>query len=136
MRGDVALGGNFGFELDPDRLTEEELSEIKKMIARVKAVRHLTREGTFWRLLSPYGGSSAAWSFVSEDRKDVLLCVYMILSVPNTPPLRVRLHGLLPDSWYETEDGRRFSGAALMYQGITVFLQGDFSSEVIHLKSL
>ncbi len=136
MRGDVALGGNFGFELDPDRLTEEELSEIKKMIARVKAVRHLTREGTFWRLLSPYGGSSAAWSFVSEDRKDVLLCVYMILSVPNTPPLRVRLHGLLPDSWYETEDGRRFSGAALMYQGITVFLQGDFSSEVFHLKSL
>ncbi len=135
MRGDVALSGNFGFELDPAKLSEEELDEAKRMISRVKRLRNLTREGTFWRLISPFETRHAAWSFVSEDRREVLLCVYQTLSVPNTAPLRVPLMGLLPDAWYETEDGRRFFGAALMYQGITMSLRGDFSSSVLLLKA-
>ena len=136
MRGDVALGGNFGFELDPDRMLPEELEEAKQMVSCVKALRDLTRQGTFWRLLSPFDGPTTAWAFVSEDRKEILLCAYRTLSVPNTAPVRVRLRGLLPDAWYETEDGRRYSGAALLYQGITLPLKGDFSSFVLVLKSV
>ena len=136
MRGDVALGGNFGFELDPGRLSPEELEEAREMVSRVKSLRDLTRRGVFWRLLSPFDGPQTAWSFVSEDRRQALLCVYSTLAVPNTAPLRVRLRGLDPDAWYETEDGRRFLGAVLMYQGLTVFLRGDFASSVLLLKAL
>ena len=136
MRGDVALGGNFGFELDPGKLPPEELEEAKRMVERVKSLRDLTRTGTFWRLLSPFDGQVTAWAFVSPDRREVLLCAFRVLSVPNTAPERIRLRGLDPDAVYETEDGRRFDGAALMYQGITLPLRGDFSSETIVLKSV
>ena len=135
MRGDVALGGNFGFELDPCKLTQEEAEEAKRMIARVKSLRDLTRRGTFWRLLSPFEGQKTAWAFVSEDRTNVILCVYCALSVPNSAPLRVRLRGLDPAVWYKAEDGRRFFGATLMHQGLTVPLKGDFSSEIILLNA-
>ena len=135
MRGDVALGGNFGFELDPGKLLPEELEEAKQMVARVKSLRDLTRQGTFWRLLSPFEGQVTAWSFVSENRKEVLLCAYSALSVPNSAPTRVCLHGLIPEAGYKTEDGRLFSGAALMYHGITLPLRGDFSSTVLLLKA-
>ena len=135
MRGDVALGGNFGFELDPGKLLPEELEEAKQMVSRVKSLRDLTRRGTFWRLLSPFEGQVTAWSFVSENRKEVLLCAYSALSVPNSAPTRVCLHGLIPEAGYKTEDGRLFSGAALMYHGITLPLRGDFSSIVLLLKA-
>jgi len=134
MRCGVALAGNFGFELDLAKLSEGELQEAKEAVQRVKALRDLTREGTFWRLLSPFEGRYTAWAFVSEDKSEVLLCAYQALSVPNTAPVRIRLRGLLPDAWYTAEDGRRFHGSALMQQGITVFLQGDFTGSVLLLK--
>ena len=136
MRGDVALSGNFGLELDPGKLPPEEMEQAKQIVARAKSVRDLTRTGTFWRLLSPFEGPVAAWAFVSEDRKETLLCAFSVLSVPNTAPVRVRLRGLLPDAWYETEDGCRFSGAALLYQGFTLPLRGDFDSCVLLLKAV
>lgn len=135
MRGNVALGGNFGFELDPGKLPQEELEEAKAIVCRVKQLRNLTREGTFWRLLSPFDGPVTAWAFVSEDLRTVLLCAYSVLSVPNSAPVRVRLRGILPDVVYRTEDGLRFSGAALLYQGITLPLRGDFDSFVCLLKA-
>src|SRR5699024_10114595 len=36
MRGDVAMFGTFGYELDPTQLTDEEKEEIKKQVAFVK----------------------------------------------------------------------------------------------------
>ena len=146
MRGEVALSGNFGFELDMAALSEEELKEAADLVRRVKEIRDLTRTGTFWRLLSPFEGPYTAWEFVSEDRKEALLCVYRTLSVPNMPPLRVRLRGLdggavyriVEDSAAEgsgMENGAGLSGAAMMNRGLTMFLRGDFSSRVIRLKA-
>ncbi len=134
LRGDVALAGNFGFELDLTKMSAAELAEASDMIRRVKRFRDLTRNGTFWRLLSPFSGNYAAWAFVSEDRKEALLCAYRILSVPNTPPLRLRLRGLLPDAWYSDENGTAYHGSVLMHHGLTIALNGDFSSAVIYLK--
>ena len=136
MRRDVALAGNFGFELDPGRLTPSELEEAARAVAQVRDLRELTRTGTFWRLLSPFEGPAAAWAFVSEDQREVLLCVYIALAVPNTAPVRLRLRGLLPDAWYEAADGRRYSGAALLHQGLTLTFRGDFDSLVLRLKAI
>ena len=135
MRGDVALAGNFGFELDLTQMSPEELSEAAELVARVKAFRDLTRTGTFWRLLSPFEGRETSWAFVSGDRKKVLFCAYRTLSVPNSPPLRVRLRGLDPEAWYKTEDGAVYHGSVLMNHGLTVPLKGDFSSFVLFLEA-
>jgi alpha-galactosidase len=136
MRGDVALSGNFGFELDLAALDPTQLEEAKAIVSRVKSLRDLTLKGTFWRLLSPFERMHTAWSFVSEDQRQVLLCVFQVLCVPNTAPLRIRLRGLQPDAWYETEDGRRYLGAALMYQGLFCPLHGDYDSSVLLLRRI
>ncbi len=135
MRGDVALAGNFGFELDLTQMSPEDLTEAAALVSRVKSLRDLTRTGTFWRLLSPFEGTETAWAFVSADRKEVLFCAYRTLSVPHYPPLRVRLRGLDPGVWYKTEDGAAYHGSVLMNHGLTVPLKGDFTSFILHLKA-
>ena len=136
-RGEVAMAGNFGFELDLAKLSEEDLAEAADLVRRVKEVRDLTRTGTFWRLLSPFEGMQAAWAFVSEDRRDVMFCVYQALSAPNSSPLRVRLAGLDPSlSYRNEEDGTVFHGTALMNAGLSVRLSGDFSSKVFRFSAV
>src|SRR5690606_8887033 len=53
-RGHVALSGNFGYELDLTKFTEEEKEVVKAQIALYKDVRHLVQFGDFYRLLSPF----------------------------------------------------------------------------------
>ncbi len=136
-RGEVAMGGNFGFELDLAKLSPQDLVEAADLVRRVKEIRDLTRTGTFWRLLSPFDGMYTAWSFVSEDQRNVLLCTYRSLSSPNSSPLRLRLSGLNPSLCYKNEeDGTIYHGSALMNAGLTVCLDGDFSSRVFRFSAL
>lgn len=136
-RGEVALAGNFGFELDLARLSDEDLAEAAELVRRVKEIRDLTRTGTFWRLLSPFDGMYTSWAFVSEDRHDVLLCVYRVLSSPNSSPIRIRLAGLDPSLSYENkEDGTVIHGTALMNVGLPVRLNSDFSSKVFRFSAV
>jgi len=130
-RCDVAIGGNFGFELDLTALSAEDLDVAKRMVRRVNQLRGLTQTGKFTRLISPEKHEYAAWQFTDEEKSQALLCVYRILSVANTAPIRIRMYHLNPDALYHAEDGRVFSGAELMYQGMTVTLTGDFSSQTI-----
>ena len=135
MRGDVALcGGGFGFELDVTSLTDGEKQEARAVIARAKQLRSLVQQGIFSRLLSPFEGQYASWQFVREDGQQALLCVYRILSVPNLPPVRVKMTGLDPDAYYRDENGKLYSGAVLMYRGIGIQIPGDFGSCVMLLE--
>lgn len=134
MRGDVAMGGNFGFELDLSRLSDADTQTARKLVEQVKAIRTLTQKGEFSRLLSPYEGQYVAWQFLSDDRTEALLCSYRILCKPNTPPIRVRMTGLDPQATYVDDAGNAYSGAALMYKGMWTDLKGDFSSHIVHLK--
>ena len=137
MRGDVALcGGSFGLELDVTSMSPEEKEEARAVICRAKQFRELVRLGTFSRLLSPFEGQLTAWQFASPDGKQILLCVYRVLSVPNTPPVRVRMTGLDPAAVYRDEEGRRYSGAALMYRGFSAAIPGDFGSLVVPLEKV
>ena len=136
MRGDVALGGNFGFELDLSRQTEEDLIEARRMIEDVKRLRGTLQQGEFTRLESPLEGNFAAWQFVSPDRQDVILCAYQRLAQPNPFSHRIFLHGLCPDAAYlDTQTGRRYSGAALMNVGFPLpYLRGDFVSWIFEFR--
>ena len=135
MRGDVALSGNFGFELDLTKMTPEEVEMSRSLVDQAKSVRDLTRTGTFWRLLSPFEGQETAWAFVSEDQQDVLLCVFRVLSVPNSAPLRIHLRGLRSDWIYRLENGAEYHGSFLMNHGLTVSLCGDFSSRIFRFHA-
>ncbi len=99
-RGNVAMTGAFGYELDLNRLSEEELMEVRRQVLFYKQNRKLLLQGTFYRLLSPFEGNFAAWEVVEHDRSRALVTVSRILSEINGPYRRLPLLGLDPDRKY------------------------------------
>ena len=129
MRGDVAVGGNFGYELDLSAQTAADMEEIRRQVKLVKRIRETTQRGVFTRLLSPFDGNVTAWQFADENR--IVLCVYRVMSKPNPAPVRIRLRGV-PDGIYQTEDGDTVTASALMNAGVCPdFPREDFASCVM-----
>ena len=138
MRGDVALSGNFGYELDLAKLSDADIETAKKHVSLVKKIRSTLQKGDFLRLESPYDGNFCAWEFISEDRREVLFMGYTILRRANAITKRWHLTGLEPMAMYrETTSGMVFSGSALMNAGL-IFPEGetDFTSVLAHFERL
>jgi len=130
-RCNVAMGGNFGFELDLSKQTEEDLATAKKAVSMVKELRGTMQQGVYTRLLNPFENEGrAAWQFADESR--VIVCIYNQRNQPNAQPHRVKLAGLRPDAIYEDrEHGICASGAALMQMGLIMpTAWGDHTSWV------
>ncbi len=118
-RANVAYFGTFGYELDLNKLTEQELIEVKEQIAFMKKYREILQFGTFYRLKSPFEGNETVWMVVSEDQKTALVGWYRILNCVNASYTRVRLEGLNPQFCYHNlKTGRCHFGDELMHIGL------------------
>ncbi|MEC2345222.1 alpha-galactosidase [Paenibacillus barengoltzii] len=137
FRGDVAMSGNFGYELDLTRFTEEEKETAKRQIAIYKEIRGLVQQGDLYRLQSPFEGNETAWMFVRPDQNEALLFYFRVLAEPNGPLRSVKLQGLDPAKHYEVVgSGEVYGGDRLMNAGLSMAsVRGDFSSKMIHLKA-
>lgn len=123
-RGVVAMAGTFGYELDPETLSDEEKERIKGQIADYKKYEDLIREGDYYRLSNPFEDACASWAFVSEDKERVLLSAVMQETHGNMTVSYVRLRGLAADAVYQdTETGVEYDGSALMEAGIPMPVQ-------------
>ncbi|ACT04064.1 alpha-galactosidase [Paenibacillus sp. JDR-2] len=137
-RGNVALSGNFGYELDLTVFTEEEKEAVKKQVALYKEVRPLVQFGDFYRLLSPFEGNETAWMFVSKDKSEAFVVYVSVLQEANQKLDRLRLKGLDPNFDYvlDGEEGA-FGGDELMHAGIQAPLfHGDYSSKVFRFRAV
>src|SRR5690606_6240429 len=94
MRGHVAMSGNFGYELDLTKFTEDEKQIVKQQIVLYKEIRQLVQFGDFYRLLSPFEGNETAWMIVSQDRSEAVVAYFRVLAEPNEPITRLKLKGL------------------------------------------
>ena len=149
-RGNVAYFGTFGYELDLNLLSDEEIEIVKKQIAFMKQYRDLIQvEGDFYRLLSPFAGNDAAWMVVSRDQTEAIAGFYQRLNKINASWLRLRLQGLSEDSLYEVSrnvlgetKSYQAYGSELMYAGIPIDREelnekgGDFASLLYVLKKI
>ncbi|MEG6587732.1 alpha-galactosidase [Paenibacillus barengoltzii] len=137
FRGDVAMSGNFGYELDLTRFTEEEKETAKRQIAIYKEIRGLVQQGDLYRLQSPFEGNETAWMFVSPDQNEALLFYFRVLAEPNGPLRSVKLQGLDPAKDYQVAGSSEvYGGDRLMNAGLSMAsVRGDFSSKMIHLKA-
>ena len=99
-RGNVAMTGAFGYELDLNKLSEGELKEVRQQVLFYKQNRKLLLQGTFYRLLSPFEGNFAAWEVAEHDSSRALVTVTRILSEINGPYRRLPLLGLNPNRKY------------------------------------
>lgn len=135
-RGNVALSGNFGYELDLTRFTDEEKETVKAQVALYKDVRHLVQFGDFYRLLSPFEGNDTAWMFVSKDQSEAFVVYASVLQEPNPPLNRFRLKGLDPKRDYRLEQ-TVYGGDELMYAGLaTPQFHGDYASRVYRFRAV
>lgn len=117
-RANVAHFGTFGYELDLNKLTDEERRQVREQIAFMKEYREVIQFGDFYRLLSPFDGNFTAWMVVSPDKKTALVGWYKTLNEINAPYHRVRLQGLDPALDYTIDGGLTAGGDELMHAGL------------------
>ncbi len=129
-RGNVAMSGCFGYELDLNTLTAEELAQVRAQIARVKELRGTLLYGEFHRLLSPYEGNDTAWITVRPDKKEAVFMLTRAQALAGTMPTLVKLRGLEEKTVYTVkETGESYTGSELMHLGLSVRLPwGDAAS--------
>jgi len=137
-RGNVAMAGNFGYELDLTRFSDEEKEEVKAQVAFYKEIRRIIQFGDQYRLLSPFEGNETAWIYVKEDKTEAVAFLYSVLARPHMPYKKVRLAGLNPEfNYIFVGTDLTLSGDELMYSGLyPENLHGDFSSICWRLKAI
>ena len=137
-RNVVAMAGTFGYELDLQVLNEDAKQKIRSQIQNYHKYAELIQKGEYYRLSDPFCDEIAAWAFVSEDQKEVLLNVVMLETHGNMPVNYVRLRGLCSDMIYENEQtGKRYSGGALMEAGIPMPVEsGEYLAYQIYLRAV
>lgn len=99
-RANVAYFGTFGYELDLNRLSADEIEKVKDQVKFMKANRELIHRGDFYRLISPFEGNETGWIVVGKDKKKALAGFYQCLNNANAGWLRFRLAGLDPNRKY------------------------------------
>lgn len=137
-RGHVALSGNFGYELDLSKLSDEELALTAQQVALCKEIRRTIQFGAYYRLLSPFEGNDCAWEFVAPDGSEALVFAVKRLSMPNRRRRPVKLQGLEPETRYQAADtGAIYTGGVLMQAGLMLEeTMQDFESFFVRLKRI
>jgi alpha-galactosidase len=137
-RGNVAMSGNLGYELDVTKISEEEKLAVKNQVDFYKKIRNTVQFGDFYRLKSPFETNETAWMFISEDGEEVVVYYFRVLAEANVDYKPLRLKGLEESSDYQlTGEDRVFGGDELMYVGLNIpNLQGDFQSYIWTFKKI
>ena len=125
-KGNVALWGSFGYELDPNKFTEEDKRIVKQQVGEYHKYYDVIHFGDLYRLISPSENPfRAAWEFVSEDKTEALL-TSVVMRKPEDRALFIKLKGLDPDKYYIDEDTHEvYSGALLMNAGLCIIASTD-----------
>ena len=133
-RGNVALSGTFGYELDLAKLSKEEQDMVREQTALYHQLNPLVASGDLFRLEAPGRLDKVlCWSFISKDKTQGFVVLCRPQMRPYAAPLRIRLKGLRPEAYYQI-DGNRLTGKALMSVGICVALEErDAASRILRV---
>lgn len=136
-RGVVAAAGTFGYELDLNELTAEELDQVRDQIAAFRTDWELVMRGDYYRLGDPFRAEEpfCAWMHVSPDRSRAL--VGLVQTARHANPVRplLRLKGLDPDRDYRV-NGRVCGGDELMYAGLALPFLDEYEAVQYHIEAV
>ncbi len=139
-RGIVAMGGNFGYELDLNKLTDEEREAVKAQVADYNKYQKLVQEGDLYRLISPFKNRYySAWSYVAADKSEALFTFVVMRREIYNRYYFIKMDGLDPDKNYKSSrDGKIYSGALLMNSGVNLSRDryADGESLIIHFSEV
>jgi alpha-galactosidase len=148
FRTDVAMMGKLGFDIEVDKMTENELKFSQNAIANYKRLSDVIWHGDLYRLISPYEENRAVLMYVNNLKNRAVVFAYTLNSRYGESFNKVRLEGLDPAKTYKIQeinvsgDGRRFApsesgksytGDFLMKIGLTIGSAAPLTSAVFEL---
>ena len=138
-RGNVALAGTFGYELDVTKIPEEDRVRIPGQVALYHKYHALMRSGDYYRIASySQNHSFDCYEVVAKDQSEALITFVQVLGRPNVHSRRIRIPGLDGKKKYRVETtGEVYCGDTLGHAGLNVpAMWGDFQSVLIHLSEV
>ena len=135
-RGNVALAGTFGYELDITKIPEKDQEMIPQQVQMYHKYNDLVREGDYYRIASYRENHEFdCYLVAAKDKKDILVTFVQVIGRPNYHSRCIRLQGLDPKMNYRIEGTDHVYGAdLLMNAGLQVEnLWGDAQSKLYHL---
>lgn len=136
-RGVVAMsGGNFGYELDVTKFTDEEKETVKEQVKLYKEIRETIQFGDLYRLSSPFENNEVAWMFVAKDKEEVVVSYVKQYAEANVGFKSLKLLGLDEYSQYEIlGENLVVGGDELMYIGLNIpMIEGDYAAKLWRLR--
>lgn len=139
-RGNVALFGTFGYEMNLLDLSSKELDEIKHQIKLKRKYDNLITHGDFYRLDTRLDGTDA-WMVIATNQKQALVCYFKGLNHPNMGYDQLKLAGLSVETKYSINDSYDLYGDELMNIGLPVRSENqktemrDFESTLFEIKA-
>lgn len=136
-RGDVALLGTFGYELDITLLSAQEKEQVKSQVKKYHKYNDMIREGDYYRLASvSENGFYDSWMIAEKDRSRALVFYVQVIARAHAKSRFLRLAGLDAEKHYSI-DGKIYAGSTLMQAGIRVPSEpGDFRSRLIEVNAV
>ena len=134
-RAVVAMSGNFGYELDLTKLSDEDKELIKEQIIAFKKDWNLIHNGTYYRVTGKREQNEyVAWNMVSDDQKEALLNVVTTNTHGNRLIIYVKCKGLAVDKTYYCEELQQsFAGSVLGEIGIPLTeVEGEYHAFQYH----
>lgn len=130
IRGDVAMSGVFGYELNVQDMTIAEKVTVSEQVAFYKQHRQLLQYGKFHRLVSPFETSHAAWLFVNPDKSQAIAFYFRKFAESAGPLHTIKFAGLDPEKVCQVNGEASYGGDELMHVGIYLdpFMVGDYQS--------
>ena len=131
-RAAVAMTGQFGYELDLNKLSDEEFDKVKEEVALYKELSPVIREADYSRIKSVYKDHYSAWEFNYKEGEKAVLMICETLGRANPAPDYIKLTGLDPDAMYkERFTERRVRGEYLMNVGLIHYSGRDFDAKLL-----
>lgn len=136
-RGDVALAGTFGYELDITKISQEDRDMIPQQIKTYHKYNDLVRNGDYYRIASYRENKFFdCYEVVAKDKSEALVTLVQVLNRPNFHTRNIKIPGLDPNKKYDVE-GQILMGSTIENAGIIVEnLWGDFVSRLIYIREV
>lgn len=150
-RACVAMAGTFGYELDVNKMTDEEKEAVKRQIQIFKEQYDLISYGDYYRLTDVQKSSCAVWETAAKDGSEALVSAVW-QHVQATPAfLNVKVRGLCEDGMYrvmrtalkkkdagaQEKEDQVISGASLMHGGLPIpAADGEYAAWQIYLERI
>ena len=140
-RGNVAMWGTFGYELDPNKLSARDCETVRRQVSDYHKYYWLVRNGDLYRIVSPWENEYySAWEIVSRDKNEALFTL-VNMRYHHCPYRVIRLRGLDENKYYRVHgfwDGKfLYSGAFLMNAGLNLsrMPRSDSSSYTFYITA-